>query len=147
MPATDTHPINKWVNSESLTSPYLGSRHRESHVESLYRTGSIVINDLHPSSSLGYTSYLYAQLADETIHGYNISFDAENTAIVPGDSFQIQGLPGVPGTHLSVTALSNPSGGASILAFYQTHGDDITGYSRDKYAGQWTGNVVTIPYS
>ena len=82
--------------------------------------GSIAINDLHPSSSLGYTNYLYAQLADETIHGYNISFDAENTAFVPGDNFQIQGLPGLAGTHLTVTSLSNPSGGASILAFYQT---------------------------
>jgi hypothetical protein len=107
--------------------------------------GSIAINDLHPSSSLGYTNYLYAQLADETIHGYNISFNAENTAFVPGDNFQIQGLPGLPGTHLTVTSLSNPSGGASILAFYQTHGDDVTGYSRDKYAGQWTGTLVTIP--
>jgi hypothetical protein len=111
----------------------------------LYYPGSIAVNDLHPSSSLGYTNYLYAQLADETIHGYNISFNAENTAFVPGDSFQVEGLLGVPGTHLSVTSLSNPSGGASILAFYQTRGDDITGYSRDKYAGQWTGTLVTIP--
>lgn len=111
----------------------------------MYYAGSIAVTDLHPSSSLGYTNYLYAQLADETIHGYNIFFDAENTALVPGDSFQIQGLPGVPGTHLSVTSLANPSGGDSILAFYQTRGDDITGYSRDKYAGQWTGTAVTIP--
>ena len=57
----------------------------------------------------------------------------------------IQGLPGVPGTHLSVTSFSDPSGGASILAFYQTHGNDITGYSRDKYGGPWTGAQVTIP--
>lgn len=103
------------------------------------------MDGLHPSSSLGYTNYLYAQLADETIHGYNISFDAENTAFVPGDSFQIQGLPGVPGTHLSVTSLSDPSGGESILAFYQTYGNDITEYSRGKYGGQWSGNPVTIP--
>jgi len=121
LPANNTHPVNKWTNS------------------------SIAIAGLHPSSSLGYTNYLYCQLADETINGYNISFDAENTAFVPGNQFQIQGLPGVPGTHLSVTSLSNPSGGESILAFYQTHGDDITGYSRDKEGGQWTGAVVTIP--
>jgi hypothetical protein len=108
-------------------------------------TGSIAIAGLHPSSSLGYTNYLYAQLADETVHGYNISFNAESTAFVPGDTFQIQGLSGIPGTHLTVTSLSNPSGGASILAFYQTEGNDITGYSRDKDGGQWTGAVVTIP--
>jgi hypothetical protein len=136
------------VNSKSLT--LLAHRLAPeaqwgSYTKPLYDLGSIAISDLHPSSSLGYTNYLYAQLADETIHGYNISFDAENTAFVPGDNFQIDGLPGVPGTHLSVTSLSNPSGGASILAFYQTHGDDITGYSRDKYAGQWTGSMVTIP--
>jgi hypothetical protein len=116
-----------------------------SHVEPLSQTASIAITDLHPSSSLGYTNFLYCQLADESINGYNISFDAENTAFVPGDQFQIQGLPGVPGTHLSVTSFSDTSGGESILAFYQTHGDDITGYSRDKYGGPWTGAQVTIP--
>jgi hypothetical protein len=117
----------------------------ESYVEPLSHTGSIAVGDLHPSSSLGYTNYLYAQLADESIHGYNISFNAESTAFVPGDQFQIQGLLGLPGTHLSVTSLSNPSGGASILAFYQTQGNDITGYSRDKYGGEWTGAMVGIP--
>ena len=45
LPSNNTHPINVWTNS------------------------SITIPGLHPSSSLGFTDYLYCQLADETING------------------------------------------------------------------------------
>src|SRR4051794_34395331 len=113
LPANNTHPINKWTNSKSFIIPMYRLAVLVSHMLNLCsHTGSIAITGLHPSSSLGYTNYLYAQLADETIHGWNISFNAESTAFVPGDTFQIQGLAGLPGTHLTVTSLSNPSGGA-----------------------------------
>ena len=115
-------------------------------------SGSIAINNLHPSSSLGYTNYLYVQKNDYTIHGYNISWAAENTAFSQRkdgsvDTFVIdtQGSTGIPGTHLSVTTLQPKSGGSNLLAFYQTVGNDISYYSRDFLGGVWTGNGVPIP--
>lgn len=119
--STASHPVNKWTNS------------------------SLAINDLHPSSSLGYTNYLYAQQADEMIHGWNVTFAAENTSFVQGDDFIVEGDPGVPGTHLSVTSLPNESGGYNIQTYYQTKGDDITFYTRDLLGGEWSGSTVPIP--
>jgi hypothetical protein len=54
-------------------------------------------------------------------------------------------MPGISGTHLSVTALPNSGGGNSILVFYQTEGDDITEYTRDWLAGQWTSIDIPVP--
>ncbi|KAL9628201.1 MAG: hypothetical protein Q9164_007361, partial [Protoblastenia rupestris] len=120
-----SHPINEWTNT------------------------SISIPNLHPSTSLGYTNYLYAQSADYTIQGYNISWHSENTSFVPNDDFTIltanNGSLGVPGTHLSVTTLPNPSGGNDLFAFYQTEGDDVSVFSRDMLAGPWAEAEVPIP--
>ena len=88
--------------------------------------------------------------------GYNISFNAESTAFIDAttsdltdissaSSFQVDGQPGVPGTHLSVTSITDTSGGANILAFYQVSGNDVTEYTRDRDGGQWTGAAVPIP--
>ena len=78
------------------------------------------------------------------INGYNISWAAENTTIVQADTFAVSGAPGVPGTHLSVSAIPDSSGGDQLLVFYQTEGNDITEYTRDLIAGQWTGLQVPI---
>ena len=96
---------------------------------------------------MGYTNYLYVQNPDLTISGFNVSFAAENTSIPSGGKFVINGAKGLPGTHLSVTALPDSSGGNSLLAFYQTNGSDITEFVRDLDAGQWTSSSVPIPNS
>ena len=99
---------------------------------------------MYPSSSLGYTNYFYAQKADGLcINGYNITWAAENTTI--NEPFTVEGDPGLPGTHTSVTALPNTSGGNDILVFYQTDGGDITEYTRDLVAGQWSSVSIAIP--
>lgn len=121
MTATDDHPINEWTNS------------------------SISIPNVNPATSLGYTNYFYAQMASNEIMGYNISWNAENTSIVSRDTFTIGGDPGLPGTHLSVTALPNQSGGDDINVFYQTVGDDVTEYTRDLKVGQWSKVNILIP--
>lgn len=119
-----THPINKWTNT------------------------SIAINNVNPATSLGYTNYFYAQMADtDMIMGYNISWGAENTTFVTGDSFTVEGEPGLSGTHLSVSAIPNFSGGNDLVVFYQTNGSDISEYTRDLVAGQWTSSSIPIPQS
>jgi hypothetical protein len=84
-------------------------------------------------------------MAELTISGYNISWAAENTSIVASDSFTINGAKGIPGTHLSVTALPDESGGDSLLAFYQINGNDVTEFVRDFDKGQWTSSSIPIP--
>ncbi|TKA81928.1 hypothetical protein B0A55_01921 [Friedmanniomyces simplex] len=117
-----THEINKWTNT------------------------SIAINNVNPATSLGYTNYFYAQMADnDMINGYNISWAAENTSIVDADSFTVQGEPGLSGTHLSVSAIPNTSGGNDLLVYYQTTGSDISEYTRDLVAGQWSSVDIPIP--
>lgn len=101
---------------------------------------------MNPSTSLGYTNYFYAQMADtDKINGYNISWDAENTSFVDKDMFTVGGDAGLPGTHLSVTALPNQSGGDDINVFYQTTGNDVREYTRDLKVGQWAEVNIPIP--
>ena len=107
---------------------------------------SVAINNVHPSSSLGYTNYFYAQMQSNLMfNGYNISWAAENTTIVQCDTFTVQGEPGLPGTHLSVSAIPVLSGGSDLVVFYQTNGTDISEYTRDLVAGQWSSVNIDIP--
>ena len=94
---------------------------------------------------MGYTNYLYVQNPDLSVSGFNVSWAAENTSIPGGQGFVINGERGLAGTHMSVTALPDSSGGNSLLAFYQTNGTDITEFVRDLNAGQWTSLNVPIP--
>ena len=96
---------------------------------------------------MGYTNFLYTQNADLSVSGYNVSFNAEKTMIPSDETFTINGAKGLPGTHLSVTAIPNQSGGSSLLVFYQTNGSDITEYVRDLEQGQWTSSGIPIPSS
>jgi hypothetical protein len=105
----------------------------------------VEIPNVNPSTSLGYTNYFYLQLDDNTINGYNISWAAENTTILPDSQFVVADTAGISGTHLSVTALPDTGGGNSILVFFQTIGNDITEYTRDWLAGQWTSLNIDIP--
>jgi len=79
------------------------------------------------------------------MNGYNISWAAENTSFVPNDHFTVAGEPALPGSHLSVSAIPNLSGGDSLLVFYQTNGSDITEYTRDLTGGQWAQVNIEIP--
>ena len=96
------------------------------------------------------------QNADYSVAGHNISWGAENTTIFSKgstkDSFVISentGKPskGLPGTHLTVTALPNKSGGASEYVFYQTESSNITEFARDLSAGQWFSSNVPVQFS
>ncbi|KAL8728501.1 MAG: hypothetical protein Q9181_005320 [Wetmoreana brouardii] len=118
--STTRHPIDQW-NKANVAIP------------------------VYQNSSVGFTNYLYIQNPDLSIGGFNISWAAENTNIIPNQDFIISGDKGLPGTHLSVTALPDTSGGNSLLAFYQTNGTDITEFVRDLDAGQWTSSTVPIP--
>jgi hypothetical protein len=83
--ATHEHPINVWRNATDALLP-----------------------DVYPSTSLAYTTYLYAQMADRTIKAFNIAYAAENTTYVPEDTFVLSGkagaINGVGGTHLYASA-------------------------------------------
>ena len=96
---------------------------------------------------MGYTNYLYTQNPDLSISGFNVTWAAENTSIPSSDTFTVNGAKGLAGTHLSVTALPDSSGGNSLLAFYQTNGTDIMEFVRDLEVGQWTSTSVPIPNS
>ena len=113
LPTNKSHPINEWTKSP------------------------VSIPGVHPSTSIGYTNYLYAQMnATNEIVGYNITWAAEKSSLQ--DHFGFVRNPGIPGTHLSVTALHEDSGGDSLLVFYQVAGDDITQFNRDLVGGQLT---------
>jgi hypothetical protein len=91
------------------------------------------------------------QYGDETIRGYNISWGAENTTIFPAkdggpgyDEWTIPGVVGIPGTHLSNTALTDQSGGAHLVVFFQTNGSDIIQYVRDDTGGAFSSSPVPV---
>lgn len=119
--ATTTHPLNEWTNT------------------------SLAIPDVHPATSLGFTNYLYWQDGStDTIKGYNISWAAEETAFV-GAPFTVGGdAAGVAGTHLSVSALPDAGVGNTLTVFFQTRGEDVTEFTRDWVAGQWTSAEMAI---
>jgi hypothetical protein len=126
----DTHPINSWQNST------MGA-----------------IGPVYPSSSLGFTTYFYAQMADRTIKGFNVSYQAENTTIVPQDTFTLTDpagpVKGLGGTHLTVTAYAEMEDKKvlwdSLYVFYQTEGDDIAAFTRPIAGGEWSRGNLVIP--
>lgn len=141
-PSTEDHPVNSWTNST---------------------TGGIP--NVWPTTSFGFTTYLYMQMADKTVNAYNISWAAENTTI-QGDPITIGNLgapvPGLGSTHLTLTAYNeiekddegepiiNDDGQPkslwnSLYVFYQTIGDDISAFTRPIAGGQWTQGKLQIP--
>lgn len=116
---------------------------------------------VHQHTSLGYTVWFFMQKDDYTISGHNISWAAENTTIFSKDitdgggpdSFLISSntgkpIKGLPGTHLSVTALKRKSGGANEYVLCQTEASNITEFSRDLSSGtSWASSIVGVPYN
>lgn len=124
--STPTHPINEWTNASHYA-----------------------IANVHPGTSLGFTEYLYAQMRDGSVMGHDISWAAENTTAIAANAFTVGGsrgaVPGLKGTHMSVTAVQDQSGGTSLYVFYQTRGDDLSVFTRDIKGGQWTQGELPIP--
>lgn len=83
--SVDSHPINSWQNSTKSA-----------------------IRVVNPITSLGFTTYFYAQMADRSIRSYNYTFQAENTTFDKDQSISISDPAGpalgLAGTHLTVTA-------------------------------------------
>jgi hypothetical protein len=106
---------------------------------------------------MGFTNYIVCQLEDYTIHGYNLTWQAENTTFAPAfgreigqyDEFTIitsgRYVLGLPGTHLCNTAL-NQSYNIYLTIFFQTEGSDISIYNRaDTSAGDiWTSTSAPV---
>jgi hypothetical protein len=105
------------------------------------------IENVYPSTSLGYTTYFYTQLDNTQIKGYNISFNSESTQLLNDITVSdTQGpIDAIGGTHMTCSAVSNPSGGASLYVFVQEEGDDISVYTRDLTGGQWSSGQLPIP--
>jgi len=129
--STADHPVQSWENATQS-----------------------LIEDTYPSTSLGYTTYFYAQMADRSIKGFNISYNSENTTIVSEDTFVVsnpaQAVKGLGGTHLTVTAYEEKEGDetlwGSLYVFYQTEGSDITAFTRPiKGQGEWSSAPLAIP--
>lgn len=128
------HPINSWVNASDAAIP-----------------------NVYPATSLGYTNNFYMQMADKTIKGFNISYEAEKSSIVEDDTFQITDPAGavyaLGGSHLTCTSYAetktenNKTTNVwdSLYVFVQTEGDDITAFTRPISGGQWTKGSLTIP--
>jgi hypothetical protein len=111
------------------------------------------IRGINPITSLGFTTYFYAQMADRSIKGYNITYQAENTTFLKDETFTITDPAGpalgLAGTHLTVTAYAEKAGNRtlwdSLYVFYQTKGDDITAFTRSLNGGEWTRGTLNIP--
>jgi hypothetical protein len=128
--STDAHPINSWQNASMGT-----------------------IQNVWPTTSLGYTTYFYAQMADKSIKGYNVTYQAENTTFLEDQTFSVTDPGGsveaLGGSHLTVTSYTLYKGEEvvwdSLYVFFQTEGDDITAFTRGLNGGEWTKGSLPIP--
>jgi hypothetical protein len=135
--STKEHPINAWTNSTNGGIP-----------------------NVYPTTSFGFTTYLYMQMADKSVNAYNITWAAEDTK-AEGDPITIRDLggpiKGLGGTHMTLTAynetVKDENGTAtkslwdSLYVFYQTEGDDITAFTRPILGGEWSDGKLQIPDS
>lgn len=157
--STTTHPINTWTTGKFVWPCIIFHGSFPKLTPSLFPSASQAkFPTVHYNTSLGYTVWFFMQKDDLTVSGHNISWAAENTTIFNKDgggpdSFVISantGKPyqGLPGTHLTVTALPNKSGGASEYVFYQTSSSNITEFSRDLSPGTgWASSIVDVPFT
>lgn len=120
--STAKHPINKWTDTPIYLPWPVDSR-----------------------TSLSYTQVLYAQSPlTHQFHTYNITFAAEDTVLRPNGTSNVSlppplegQLPGIPGSRLSSSEMTDSEGKTEILVFYQMVGDDLVGFSRDVDSNNW----------
>ena len=106
----------------------------------------VSIPGVDPLAGLSYHSSLYARMAGVgTIYGWNISFAAENTSMVPSIISQLDGETSVSSTHLFTGSIPPTGEAEEIYVFYQTHGDDITMYTGSMLSGEWSKTTLPIP--
>ncbi|KAK5948904.1 hypothetical protein OHC33_009990 [Knufia fluminis] len=119
----------------------------------------IAINDVHPSTSIGYTDFMIYQSRDATINGVNILWAAEDTDFAPAndttssavesssndyDSWALQPQDrALGGTHMAITGSTPVSGGRQELLFYQMGGDDLRLGKRDSAGGDFS--FIEVP--
>lgn len=80
--------------------------------------------------------------------GWNITFDAENTAISGSSLSQVSGQSSMADSSLaswSIPPEVSSDGEYEVLVFYQTEGDDITVFSGDVQSGDWESTRLPIP--
>lgn len=124
--ATYEHPIDRWINATT-------------------------IQDMFPSTDLyvlAPTGFLYSQMADRTIAGFNITYAAENTTLLPEETIA-NDLKGLGGTHIAA-AMYTLDDTVTICVLYQTEGNDITESVRpytpnSRSVGSWTRSPVLVP--
>src|SRR5690242_4057696 len=127
----------------------------EDHPYNVFVNASLAaIPNVWPSTSLGYTTFFYAQSADRSIRGYDMHYNAENTSYPMAENFTIS-TPAAPvfalgGTHMTVSAVSEKDDAGKVLydnlyVFFQESGSDITAATRRVAGGEWTIAPLEIP--
>jgi hypothetical protein len=119
--ATAAHPIGQWVNS------------------------SISIPHALPTTDLSYTDYLVMQTDDGAVAFYNITLNAENSAL--GDRiFVLNGADeALSGTQLWLSNLPIASNDPQFTFIYQRNGSDITYLIRDYVTGEMAVSALPVP--
>ncbi|KAL1594108.1 hypothetical protein SLS59_008942 [Nothophoma quercina] len=141
-----------WKDTDTNSSTMITN---DKHPYNVFQNASgAAIPDVWPSTSLGYTTFFYAQSADRSIRGYDINYNAENTSYPMHENFTVQ-TPAEPlyalgGTHLTVSSVTekNTEGETlydSLYVFFQKDGDDITAATRRLFGGEWTIAPLKIP--
>ncbi|KAK5944027.1 hypothetical protein PMZ80_003308 [Knufia obscura] len=139
-----------FVNTKNEIAMYWKDNNRTGLSSDAHPIGSwtpvnIDVQSVQKDSGLGYTNYMVWQAEDTTINGANVTWGAENTTIAENGqdvwTLQTNGedVHAIRGTHLSITAVSTVSKGASLLTFFQEAGDDMKMYTRDAFnsGGLW----------
>ncbi len=147
--------LNIWwkdINTNQTSTP--------SHpINSYTLAPNIHINDVHPSTSIGYTDFMIYQSSDHTIIGMNVTWAAEHTDIAPAkdatssavesvsedyDAWALQPQDkAIGGTHMAITGSTPVSGGRQELLFYQMTGDDLRLGKRDAGGGDFS--FIDVP--
>jgi hypothetical protein len=120
MPSTSEYPTGTWKNS------------------------SVLIANILPISNIGFNGYMVVQLPDLTLLGNNISFDAQNTQLMPNEEFHISQT-SIPSTHLWLWELPTDSKDEQLSIVNQINGTDITATTRDMVSGQVSNQPFRIP--
>ncbi len=95
---------------------------------------------------LNYRSNVWGRLPDTGVHGWNISFAAENSTLSETQLNEVDGKLPMLGSDFAVWSITPASNSPEVLAvLYQTEGDDITMYTGVPSTGIWNETRLPIP--